>query len=536
MRMTKTFKKITGMLLALAVVMGMFPAAAMAAPTWGTETKGSITLNKQDQSGELLAGVEYTIYKVADMVQTNGTMEYVSLVSGVTVSGDTKASDFTDDQLAACASAVSGVSDGTNALVFDPVDLGVYVVKETTRPAGVIASNNFVVSVPMTDPTDLNSWLYDVVVTPKNTVFDGSVDKELVSEVTEVGGESSVNIGDELEYKITAKMPMDFYGATDPDDVKAYNKYEIVDTPSTGLELVSGTVVVKVGSTTVTMPAANIVEGTPTGGFTVNLLKKIETTDSEGVTTVTYEPIHGDIIAGATVEITYTAVITEEAINNSPVRNDVTIKYDYDGSDGPGETDPDPDPDPENPELHTYSHAAYKVHKTSGTEAALNDAEFVLKLANGNYIAQKTETDNTDPANPVVTTVEGWMEVTDVAQAYIFKSGTVSQFATFDADGYFSIIGIKGGTHQLIETKAPSGYSLLKDPVNAAFTETTTAVERAVEEDQVLAYTTKIVNVKGFELPGTGEGGIYLYILGGIVLLGAALVLYSKSRKSSLAK
>ena len=74
------------------------------------------------------------------------------------------------------------------------------------------------------------------------------------------------------------------------------------------------------------------------------------------------------------------------------------------------------------------------------------------------------------------------------------------------------------------ETKAPSGYNLLQDPVKASFD----------DEDTNHVVVKDIVNKKGFTLPNTGGVGTLLLVVFGIVLIGLAIILTMNKKKKTV--
>ncbi len=88
--------------------------------------------------------------------------------------------------------------------------VGLYYVKETTFPDNVTPVSPFLVTIPMTHPTQLNTWLYDVHVYPKNATTTAT---------KTVADASAVDIDDEIEWTILADIPK----------VQAIDKYTIVD-------------------------------------------------------------------------------------------------------------------------------------------------------------------------------------------------------------------------------------------------------------------------------------------------------------------
>ena len=77
-------------------------------------------------------------------------------------------------------------------------------------------------------------------------------------------------------------------------------------------------------------------------------------------------------------------------------------------------------------------------------------------------------------------------------------------------------------TYYLKETKAPDGYTLLKDPI-----------EIKISGSTKLGSQINIVNTKGFDLPTTGGAGTIIFTVGGItIMLGAAFLLIRANKKS----
>lgn len=182
--------------------------AAATAPKTSTSTidtdkKGSITIHKYLVDGEVNGGssnygeklteaptaeaakdVGFSIYQVMN------AEELVAYYNGKD-NTEPKASDYTID--AADKTKVKKGSteyvmtgneqktDATGVTTFNQLEVGLYLVVETTKPAAVTeAVKPFLVSVPMTkvgadgkaDPTQ---WLYDIHVYPKNSTQTGTI-------------------------------------------------------------------------------------------------------------------------------------------------------------------------------------------------------------------------------------------------------------------------------------------------------------------------------------------------------------------------
>lgn len=151
--------------------------------TIDSNRKGSITLHKYEQAGEVDAGythdgqetanipegakplkdVEFTIYYLGNNI---GTDNYVTTV--------TDAEDYISNH------NVAGESLSTNEngiASFSNLALGQYLVKETKSPENVSEKTPpFIINVPTTVTiNDEDQWLYDIHVYPKNQTIYGSV-------------------------------------------------------------------------------------------------------------------------------------------------------------------------------------------------------------------------------------------------------------------------------------------------------------------------------------------------------------------------
>lgn len=199
----KKFKKLLAGLLTGAMLLGSMSVSAFAEDTAApktpvfdtTKTTGSITIHKytegtatgtaasgKEDASQVPAGavpikdVGFTIYKVkdatklADYYSTTpaslpaATDYYTGTGKNVQVNADVAALKVGNEVL----TNADGVAEFTN------LDLGLYLVVETTSPAIVTGPcDPFLISVPMT--TDGDDWLYNVHVYPKNSTAVGGV-------------------------------------------------------------------------------------------------------------------------------------------------------------------------------------------------------------------------------------------------------------------------------------------------------------------------------------------------------------------------
>ena len=200
----KKFKKLLAGLLTGAMLLGSMSVSAFAAdktPVIDTTKTGSITIHKYTEDGGegdpatgkedatqvptgavAIKDVGFTIYKVADA--TKLADYYSTNPESLPQASDYYTGTGKDVKVntdVAEKKVGSEVKTGANGVAaFTGLDLGLYLVVETTSPAIVTGPcDPFLISVPMT--TDGDDWLYDVHVYPKNS--------------TAVGGISLVKIG-----------------------------------------------------------------------------------------------------------------------------------------------------------------------------------------------------------------------------------------------------------------------------------------------------------------------------------------------------
>lgn len=208
----KKFKKMLAGLLGAAMVLTSFGTPAWAdgaarpnLPTIDTTQKGTLTINKYEGTDENtsndkpLAGVEFTIWKVADIEQdtsqsSNVGFKFVPVSTLTSLTAEDFKSDKTDadkytkeiyDKVLAKLNKNKKVEDGTldgaikattkiddttgkASAKFTDLDLGLYLVQETKAPSQIVNKTaNFLVSVPMINEAG-KAWNYDVVAEPKN--------------------------------------------------------------------------------------------------------------------------------------------------------------------------------------------------------------------------------------------------------------------------------------------------------------------------------------------------------------------------------
>lgn len=126
---------------------------------------------------EAAQGVGFTVYQV---MSTEDLLKYYN-GEGATVTIDTYADvnkNVLRDNVTYIKKYGETKTDEKGVVKFDNLEIGLYVVIETYKPASVTqAVKPFLVSIPMTRKGEVKKgeeWLYDVVVYPKNSTTTGN--------------------------------------------------------------------------------------------------------------------------------------------------------------------------------------------------------------------------------------------------------------------------------------------------------------------------------------------------------------------------
>ena len=505
----KHARKLASLLLALVMVFAL-ATTAFAQEVPGTDGKeGSITISNAAK------GETYKIYKLfnatvsADKTSIAYTGEiptslntyftadkhgYISATADATDGENmseglkTALKDWTRT-----ATAAKTVESDGSALKFKGLDLGYYVV--TTSQGEQLIS--------------VDSTMKDVTIVDKNS----STPKDLTKTATGTATDKSVSIGDTVTYTVRFKTS-NYYGAGE--DAKEIVSYTIEDTLPDFLSDV------KVTSIIVDNDGDDTTDNDQT-----NVTAQFD--DDKKIVIKWYDEVNNKFLYdnGATVTITYTAVVTDKAaIDGDGNTNKVTVKWTTKGN-----TEPVPDKKVETEEtIYTYAIALKKVDNKG---KALPGAVFQFPF----YVKAKADTDG----------------------AYIYAGknpgeGLTNRITTPE-NGVIVVKGVKTGSYEITEFKAPAGYNQLTDPVtvkavknnsttthttvyldeNGNVTNETTAkvTEVKVDIDNIAATAVVVVNKAGTELPSTGGMGTTIfYVLGAVLVVGAGVLLITKKRMS----
>ena len=515
----KHIKKLASLLLVLVMVF------ALATTAFAEETTYSITINNST------AGHTYEAYQIftGDLATNEAGNKVLSNIvwgSGVSEAGQTALGDAaakaetlkTEADAKAFAKAVAPylttaagsantVTDGK--YVISGLAAGYYLVKD--QDGSLIGDNDsyteYIIQV-----------VGNVTATPKSDVPE--VQKK-VKDINDSTDTTKTDWQDSADYDIGDSIPFQLK-ATLADNVSSYTTYKVVfhDTLSKGL--------------TYNNDAKVYIDGTETNGFTVTA-----TVNADGTTTLTVSC--DDVKAlgagnSSVITVEYTAKLNENAVLGSAGNpNEVYLEY----SNNPNKSEEGNNETGETPKdvviVFTYKTI---INKVDSENKPLTGAAFKLeKLIKGKDGAADTWT-------------------------------TVKEFTVDETTTSFTFSGLDDGQYKLTETKTPVGYNTI-DPIyfvieathgetadvptlktlNAYLTDANGNKQTEMKDGESVnidlgtvdltagSITTTVVNKSGSELPSTGGiGTTIFYVLGGVLVLAAVVLLVTKKRMSGAEK
>ena len=234
-------------------------------------------------------------------------------------------------------------------------------------------------------------------------------------------------------------------------------------------------------------------------------LYKVEQTGSAAVgTTTTITFASAKSLAGKTIVVSYTGVVTKDALTglDGSVDNKATITTNG-GTSGEGKT-----------ESKTYGFQFKKIGVDNDANA-LAGAQFVVKKKDGKFLKQDTES-------------KAWSSVDDQTNATVFTSG---------ADGLVQFKGLAAGDYTVMETSAPNGYAQnFRVTFDVSIAENGTVTFKQDLLHQVTLPTddqiATVKNVKSItQLPLTGAAGTTLFTVVALLVAGAGVTVAVKSRQ-----
>lgn len=562
----KNIRKLMSFLL-IAVMLCAMSVTAFAAQTETVNTgEGSITISNAT------VGETYAIYKIFDAtydaedghvsytytIPEGKTAETDDIFQLLTATGD-NGSPFTLTQVLdtktyvvsavsanhvapwlannkSSFTAVKSVEATDSELKFDKLAYGYYFITSTLDTTLTITHNT--PDAVVIDKNQGPSWNVDeegsgkVIVEKELDCKDSDPDNHDHTDACykdKYVKLNAVNIGDTVDFKISINTTN--YNGSHP-----IVEYYINDTIAKGFEYNKDSVKVKIGTTELTAATAeNAVVGTN------YIIAWDDANNSFKITVPWYDTdtkAFASSDANNTLSVTYSATMQandDTVYAGSGNKNRST--FDFKDTSDPDDPGNDPYHTVEEKETTTYTFALALKKIDATTKEVLTGAEFKIKTSDGKYLT-----------------------ATGSAGEYVY-SGTVDDADsattfTTDSNGVLVVRGVAAGSYKIVETKAPSGYNLLtyeKDieatlasvsnykttythyyDADGNLIETSEGADKTVTTTYPVNVSEVIVeNGQGTVLPTTGGiGTTIFYVLGGLLAVGAAILLVVKRRMS----
>ncbi len=485
----KHLKSILALVVAAITALALSTAAFATEPEGGAAdpvTTGSITIDNA------VVGKDYTIYEI--LVLDDHNSDYSAITYKIAPKWDnffvngsgTDYVDIDDQGYVTWKDGASAVDFAAASIEFAEEN-GIEPDGTATAASGTVEFTGldlgyYLVKSSLGALCSLDTTMPNVTIKEKNA--EPTLDKQVKESPAGTWGKTNdANVGDTVEFKIDVEV-ID----GQPKD------YVIYDTLSAGLSLNADSVAVKVNGAAL-----------PTTSYTY----AYDTESEQNTFNIAFG--EGVLKANDKIEVTYTATINSKAVIGTE-GNPNEAHLEYTTSTGTkGETTPS------KTRTFAWQIDAHKYTVKDGApDTPLEGAQFILSRVNG----ETTEYVQVD-ANSKVT---GW--TADETAASVF---------TTPADGNFSIFGLDAGSYLLTETQAPAGYNTLKDPIAITITSVRNDAELSatyeVTYGEASTGTVNIENKTGKELPSTGGmGTTVFYIVGGILVAFAAVVLVTRAR------
>ena len=429
-------------------------------------------------------------------------------------------------------------TDATGHTSASNMEQGLYLVVETRVPENVTSTcNPFLVSLPMTT-IDGAAWNYDVTVYPKNQTGDPTLDKTVREDKNSTGKNTgsltdttdgyahtaSASIGDTVDYQIISTLP------TITSKASALSEYTYVDTMSKGIRYNKNDVVIEFFKDSGCTDKITTWDES-SGKFTVAYddaqnIMTIRMTDT-GLAEINEAAIvYTDSVkrgySDCTMRITYAATLTADAkMGDTDNPNGVVLTWRRTNN-----TYFDTLKDC----CHVYTYGIDVLKQFSDNGGNLRNVKFRLH-------------NDTDDCYIIAEQKDGVY----YAKGLTAKKSDATTFIP-NAQGHIVVKGLEDDAYSLTEIATDKGYVLLKDAVKIVIktaengtceqcgaklltaSATVNGKDVTMTDGNAIVPLT-VVNNPGFDLPKTGGYGVWMYTVGGVLLLGVAAFIVIRSRK-----
>ena len=420
----------------------------------------------------------------------------------------------------------------------DQMEQGLYLVVETRVPENVTSTcNPFFVSLPMTT-IDGAAWNYDVTVYPKNQTGNPDLEKTVREDKNSTGKNTgsltditdgyahiaTASVGDTVDYQIISTLP------TITSKASALSEYTYVDTMSKGIKYNKQDVVIEFfRDSACTDKITTWAEDSGTFAVTyddaanIMTIKMTETGLSEiNEAAAVYIDNVKRGYSDCTMRITYAATLTSDAkMGDKDNPNTVTLTWKRTNT-----TYYDTLEDC----CHVFTYGIDVLKQFSDGKGDIQDVKFLLH-------------NDSDDCYIIADLKDGIY----YAKGITTKKSDATTFVP-NSSGHIIVKGLEDDSYSLTETATDKGYVLLRNAVKIVIktaengqcekcgAKLLTAFATVNDKDVTMTdgnaiVPLTVVNNPGFDLPKTGGYGVWMYTVGGVLLLGAAAFIVIHSRK-----
>ena len=429
-------------------------------------------------------------------------------------------------------------TDATGHTSASNMEQGLYLVVETRVPEMVTSTcNPFFVSLPMTT-IDGSEWLYDLTVYPKNQTGNPDLSKTVRENKNSTGKHNgsltditdgyahtaTASVGDVVDYQILSTLP------TITSKASSLSEYTYVDTMSRGIKYNMNDVAIeffrdsactdKITTWNENSGKFTIVYDDTANTMTIRMTEAGLSEINEATSVYTDSVKRG--YSDCAMRITYAATLTADAkMGDKDNPNEVVLTWKRTNT-----TYFDTLEDC----CHVYTYGVDILKQFSDNGGNLRNVKFTLH-------------NDTDDCYIIAEQKDGVY----YTKGFAAKKADATTFVP-NSSGHIVVKGLEDDAYSLTEIATDKGYVLLKEAVKIIIktaessqcekcgaklltaSATVNGKDATMTDGNAIVPLT-VVNNPGFDLPKTGGRGVWMYTVGGVLLLSAAAFIVIRSRK-----